>query len=45
VNARSMITTARGSTSLRVSLDNAVSDWKDFSAAVEDEANRRLLIQ
>jgi hypothetical protein len=44
LNAHSMITTARGSTLPRVSLDNAVSDWKDFSAAVEDEENRRLLI-
>jgi hypothetical protein len=45
MTAHRMITTARGSTSSKVSLPNAVSDWKDFSVAVEDEENRRLLIQ
>lgn len=44
LKAHRMLTTAQGSTSPKVSLPNAVSDWKDFSAAVEDEENRRLLI-
>jgi len=43
VKAHRMMTTARGSTSSKASLPNAVSDWMDFSAAVEDEENRRLL--
>ena len=38
-----MMTAARGSTSLLVSLPNAVSDWVDFSVVVEDEEHRRLL--
>jgi hypothetical protein len=38
-----MMTAARGSTSSSVSLPNAVSDWVDFSVAVEDEEHRRLL--
>lgn len=38
-----MMTAARGSTSSLVSLPNAVSDWMDFSVAVEDEEHRRLL--
>jgi hypothetical protein len=45
LKAHRMLTTAKGSTSPKVSLPNAVSDWKDFSIAVEDEENRRLLIQ
>ncbi len=45
LKAHRMMTTARGSTSSLVSLPNAVSDWVDFSVAVEDEENRRLLIQ
>ena len=44
LKAHRMLTTAQGSTSPKVSLPNAVSDWKDFSAAVDDEENRRLLI-
>jgi hypothetical protein len=39
-----MMTAARGSTSPQVSLLNAISDWMDFSVAVEDEEHRRLLI-
>jgi len=44
LKAQRMLITAQGSTSLTVSLPNAVSDWRDFSAAVTDEENRRLLI-
>jgi hypothetical protein len=44
LKAQRMLTTAQGSTSPTVSLPNAVSDWRDFSAAVTDEENRRLQI-
>jgi hypothetical protein len=44
LKAQRMLTTAQGSTSPTVSLPNAVSDWRDFSATVTDEENRRLLI-
>jgi hypothetical protein len=44
LKAQRMLTTAQGSTSPKVSLPNAVSDWRDFSAAVKDEENRRLLV-
>jgi hypothetical protein len=45
LKAHRMMKTARCSTSSNVSLPNAVSDWMDFSVAVEEEENRRLLIQ
>jgi hypothetical protein len=38
-----MMTTARNSTLSEVLPLNAVSDWQDFSVAVEDEEHRRLL--
>jgi hypothetical protein len=38
-----MMRAARGCTSPQVSLPNSVSDWMDFSVAVEDEEHRRLL--
>jgi hypothetical protein len=44
LKAQRMLRTAQGSTSPTVSLPNAVSDWRDFSAAVKDEENRRLLV-
>jgi hypothetical protein len=39
-----MLSAARGSSSSQASMPNAVSDWVDFSVAVEDEEHRRLLI-
>jgi hypothetical protein len=45
MKAHRMMRAARGCTSPQVSLPNSVSDWMDFSVAVEDEEKRRLLIQ